>query len=194
MSRISQPPLKGQTFSRLTTTGNWKMEQAYGQNTTCWEVFCSCKPAVTFYRPRTNLLHSRVKSCGCLVTEFGHRHKGAPLNYLGEHVGARNITYAAIRSRALLKKLPFTLTSEYVTIHSQLNCFYCDCPPSNRLKRGNHDYSYNGFDQIDPGAGYTPENVVTSCWNCNRAKGSLSQPQFFALLQKILDTQQLKSD
>jgi hypothetical protein len=79
---------------------------------------------------------------------------------------------------------------------SQLPCFYCGCPPSNSFNKyitkdgrlineqvsqewaEKATYQYNGLDRIDPNKGHDEDNVVPSCFRCNRAKDDTTLEEF----------------
>lgn len=85
---------------------------------------------------------------------------------------------------------------------SQQTCYYCGKPPSNKAncyinnsKKYNYGYTeqrlkdgyfiYNGLDRIDSSISHLKSNVVTSCFNCNRAKMDLSISDFFNMIENI---------
>lgn len=41
------------------------------------------------------------------------------------------------------------------------------------------------MDRVDSKKGYLINNVVACCWNCNKAKASLSQEDFLRLIENI---------
>lgn len=56
-------------------------------------------------------------------------------------------------------------------------CHYCaESPPAASL---------NGIDRIDSTKGYTRDNVVACCKQCNWAKGRLTYHQFLTMCRKI---------
>jgi hypothetical protein len=67
----------------------------------------------------------------------------------------------------------------------QKSCYYCGSPPSNITKLKEMTFVYNGLDRIDSKRGYSIDNVVTACANCNRAKLDLTQQEFFDMIKKI---------
>lgn len=72
--------------------------------------------------------------------------------------------YLMCRSIAKRRKLPWEVSEDvYVRLISQ-PCTFCGYPlPETGL----------GLDRLDSGAGYTPENVVPCCWECNQAKSTV---------------------
>jgi len=58
-------------------------------------------------------------------------------------------------------------------------CFYCGRPPHQKLHsaRGT-GLKRNGIDRVDNARGYEPDNCVSCCTLCNRAKRALPQSDF----------------
>ena len=49
----------------------------------------------------------------------------------------------------------------------------------------NGSYTYNGIDRLDNSLGYTLDNVVASCWDCNRAKQDLTVGDFLIWVLRV---------
>jgi 5-methylcytosine-specific restriction endonuclease McrA len=66
-------------------------------------------------------------------------------------------------------------------------CFYCGTPPARslRVKHGWTDFLYNGLDRLHNAEGYTPQNVVPACYQCNVAKGTASVGEFFEWARRL---------
>jgi 5-methylcytosine-specific restriction endonuclease McrA len=86
---------------------------------------------------------------------------------------------------AAKKSLSWELTgAEFVDLLCQ-NCHYCGAAPAmDEISQGLR-FTHNGIDRKDNGQGYTKENCVTACWNCNRAKGTLSYEEFLSWLRQV---------
>lgn len=68
------------------------------------------------------------------------------------------------------------------------NCYYCGRGPQNTYTSTNvvkYQLKYNGIDRVDSTKGYTVENSVSCCFDCNRAKSNLTQMEFFNLIERI---------
>lgn len=57
-------------------------------------------------------------------------------------------------------------------------CIYC----------GESDWRKLGADRIDNTKGHTPDNVVCSCWNCNKERGDKFTPDEFIHYRKLKPT------
>jgi hypothetical protein len=77
--------------------------------------------------------------------------------------------------------------SDYAVLISR-SCFYCGKPPVLREEPGTHPrkpLTANGLDRVNSSVGYTTANVVPCCWDCNRAKHTLSQLEFFRWIIRV---------
>lgn len=85
-----------------------------------------------------------------------------------------NDIYYKYKLRAPKRGLEFNLSKDYFKTHWRKDCYYCG------------DTMINvGFDRIDNAKGYTEENTVPCCTQCNWMKHKMSQEEFFNRLQKI---------
>jgi len=101
------------------------------------------------------------------------------------------------KNNAKSRKLEFTLTSEQFRVIVQRNCYFCDAGPKLRTWASpghghkskesieHSSYRCNGIDRLDNDKGYTPINSVTSCGECNLAKGTKSLQEFINWIQKV---------
>lgn len=162
----------GMVFGHLTVI---REIQKYNQKR--YECLCSCG-GTTVANP-FSLYSGRLRNCKCRgVSSDDATFKSLVLRHK-ENAKARN--------------LDFTLTSDALSILYKQECFYCGAPPgmvkhppTKRLNpREGEDYIYNGLDRVDNAKGYIPENVVASCWACNRAKRELSTEEFLDRVFKI---------
>lgn len=69
------------------------------------------------------------------------------------------------------------------------DCFYCGKPPSrdikNRVTHPRVNFKYTGIDRVNNKKGYTKQNTVPCCWECNKFKGSMNGKEFLSLIEKI---------
>ena len=128
--------------------------------------------------------HNCIRSCGCL------RHRPRPdcRKPLGEAM--RNHLWHMYRTSAKKRKLTFSISKEEFKKLTSQNCHYCGQPPSQktrptRLNSRNGDYTFNGLDRVDNAKGYTVLNVVPCCKQCNQAKSTFSETEFFEWIRRI---------
>ena len=94
--------------------------------------------------------------------------------------------YRAYRQRASSRLLPFTLDLEHFRVLTSSPCHYCGAPPSNVEDHADliGSYVYSGIDRVDNLDGYTATNSRPCCYTCNKAKGTMSEGEFLAWLQR----------
>jgi len=82
------------------------------------------------------------------------------------------VTFAQYAARAARKGLAFELTEESFDVKCRAACAYCrkEPGPSHR----------NGVDRVDNSRGYTEDNCVSCCSECNQMKGAMTGADFFA--------------
>lgn len=125
----------------------------------------------------TELLRNVVKHCGCRNWKLSNN----------DHV---NVKYSKIessfrekasgyKSTSKMRGIEFSLTIEETISLLQKNCFYCNKMPLNTFISGRKiTILYNGIDRVDNTKGYTLENVVTCCSQCNTAKLNFTIDEF----------------
>lgn len=101
------------------------------------------------------------------------------------------------------KKKAWELTFEEALTLFKGNCYYCGSAPSSLYnpyvtKKGTHhstvsantakasEITYNGIDKVDPTDSYHNKNVVSCCFDCNRAKNTLSLVQFECYIERLI--------
>ena len=177
----------GQTFGRIFIV-KYVDKDKWGRF--CCECLCSC--GAVFVTRESSILRGYTKSCGCLKVEHG-TYLGktyGKLNALAIGEASKNALYSAYKRRSKNGNILFSLTKKEFISLCDGNCFYCGKEPSQIYKdiRSNGSYRYNGIDKINPLGGYTQENSVSCCWNCNRAKGTLTQDEFIVWIKTVYDT------
>lgn len=88
---------------------------------------------------------------------------------------AKKKAWMSLRTNAKSRNLNVDLTFDEFCELAKDNCFYCDGEPV--LKHGYKDWQsevyLNGIDQMDNSFGYTLENSVACCYQCNWSKRDL---------------------
>ena len=176
MSKVKN--LTGQKFGRLTIEDNFKtIKRKDGKGTRAtW--LCSCDCGKKVWALRDQLISGRKKSCGCIFEDYKKSYYG---------VARKNDLYATYKVHAKNRGLNFLLTVETFSRLTKNNCYFCDIAPYQVLssKTNNGDYVYNGLDRLNNKKGYTNENCVAACGNCNKAKGSKTLEEFYQQITKI---------
>jgi len=145
-----------------------------------WECRCVCGKLTNV---RTSHLSSgAVKSCGCQApnTNFTKLPPGAY---------AFNQIIKDYRISARRRGHEWSMSKEAAIKLFTSNCHYCDSPPSNKSNfGGNGEVVYNGIDRIDNTKGYTPNNCVACCKQCNYFKGNMPLSEFLDQIRAIYTT------
>lgn len=137
------------------------------------------------------LKNGDTKSCGCL-------HKETSSKNAQQMIKAKTEFHPMIAAaRYIWRRHYYNLTFDDFYRLSQLDCFYCGANPSNNgslkisqnrslssIKQSN--FIYNGLDRIDISKEHILENVVPSCFICNRAKRELSIDNFYLHIKRLI--------
>lgn len=174
--------LTNKQFGRLTV-----LERSYRSKDGrwYWRCICSCgKEAFV----ASNSLGKNTNSCGCLQKETrlislekAYQVNVSPDGYIKQ-------IYTAVKTSAATRNLTFNLTKEQVWVLAQEPCFYCNCPPSNILRRRRVNIKYSGIDRVDNSIGYEITNVVACCVTCNLAKRTQSLDNFLRWIKDVYET------
>lgn len=139
-----------------------------------------------FETTRTNL--HKINGCGCSKTN-GQR---VPGRYTGIHglppgESMRNRQLRQYKRGARDRGLCWELTQEEFNTLTSGTCIYCGSGPSlhtaDRVKPG----YLNGIDRLDSSKGYTPDNCVTCCSDCNEMKMGRTRSEFMTHVNNIVN-------
>jgi hypothetical protein len=170
--------LEGRRFGRLTVV---RRAQGNRHSNRRWFVRCDC--GVEKITNGGSLIKGTSRSCGCLQKELASEKRRGKF---GES-SLRGL-WLRYRSRARKIRVGFELTVEDVRLIVAKDCYYCGKAPAQmtrNTKRSHGHYVYNGLDRRDNQAGYTLDNVLPCCGDCNRAKLAMSHDDFIALAKRI---------
>lgn len=166
-----------------------KTESKHPDGTFLYEFQCHCGKLFTTLRRSVSNGHTR--SCGCLRSKLiaEKMRGGEPPNKLPEI--DRSVAYAFFKSKygARKKNQEFTLSREDIKKVIFKDCFYCGGTPSMTPRRSKDStplkMPVNGLDRYDNTKGYTENNIVPCCSQCNYFKGGRSGDEFIYLIHKI---------
>lgn len=138
---------------------------------------CDCGKEVTTRFERVK--NGYVKSCGC-IHKLYH-----PKGSFGQSLRGLFTRYV---SRARTTKKEFTLNQDEFTKIITSNCFYCGVEPlmKHTFKGCPEHVLHNGIDRYDNAKGYTLENSRPCCFECNRAKGTLTPEEFYNYINRLI--------
>ena len=185
--------LSGKTYGRLTVLSRNPIKGNRRQ--VRWNCVCECgnDHIVT----GESLRGGKSKSCGCLLFESRYvKNKNTD-----RQKAMLSLIYHSLKKRHIKKFDDENYISFGVFKKISLsNCFYCNSEPMNsqrdirygarKKSRGivlvtDFVLKYNGVDRIDSTKGYTRNNVLPCCKNCNSAKMTLSINDFKELIINI---------
>lgn len=161
----------GNTYGRLTV-----IESAGSDKNHRAQFLCKCTCGKTTVVRGVDLRTGNTKSCGCMVND---------VISLPEGEAAFRKLFRDYKHGADRREYSFELSRNYFRKLTKRNCFYCGTKPSQVQEATNGKYIYNGVDRIDSMKGYSRDNVVTCCKDCNRMKGDMDADKFLALVKKI---------
>lgn len=198
-------PKNGERFDRLIVLGRSKTG---GKDRAKTYYICQCDCGAIKEIKGVSLRSGMTKSCGCLHSE---RMKEIGRDMIGDS------SYHRIewryRYNASKREMPWELTTECFRELLSQNCHWCgeEPKPHNPFykKDGTRSKSdikvsdewakqqwimVNGVDRInsDPKIGYTAENCVPCCGDCNEMKMERSVNDFLSQVEKIHNFQQGK--
>ncbi len=105
-----------------------------------------------------------------------------------DEAGFNRILYNAQRG-AMNRKIVWDLTDEQARGIFDRDCFYCGDRPKliTQLpdRKAPIKYAFNGIDRIDSSKGYTTDNTVSCCTQCNYMKRNYSQGDFLRKARDI---------
>lgn len=147
------------------------------KNSAC---LCRCDCGKEFITRFERVKNGYSKSCGCIHSKY------YPKGTFGQSLRGLFTRY---RGRAAKDKRDFTLTQDEFTKIITSNCFYCGVEPlmKHTFKGCPEHVLHNGIDRYDNTKGYTLENSRPCCFECNRAKGTLTPEQFYNYINRLIN-------
>jgi len=120
---------------------------------------------------------NRRKSCGCTKNYS----KGSRAN---KSTGLREV-FAGYARSAKKRGYDFDLSISDCKLLFSSECNYCGDLLSNIYTKSYYDFLYNGIDRVDNNKGYTVDNVVSCCRDCNRMKMDMDLKEFISKINQI---------
>lgn len=174
----------GSRVGNLTVLGRTSDPKYSCKKRAHWDCKCNCGSVRAIDQDR--LVSNKVKGCRKCAAEAtrGRENIWSRKGY-GESLKKRRMQ--SYRSNARHRGLEHTLTDEQMETLFQGDCYYCGGAPSRVFRTKHHygEYKCNGIDRKDSYKGYTPENSVSCCWDCNFIKKDYDSQHFIALAKKI---------
>jgi len=151
-----------------------------------WECLCDCG---TVREVRTSqLLIGRSTNCGCFGLQAMKIKNSLPVGQ-----SALNTVLGRYKREAKKRNYEWDLSKEDFVKITALNCHYCGISPLNRTESRNGAFVYNGIDRVENSVGYTINNTVACCRDCNLAKYKKTAKDFLDYIKRVFDYQQSKT-
>ena len=106
--------------------------------------------------------------------KYNRSPKGKEKNHRNEQTPKRK--YSVYKRSAKKRNYPFALTFEEFMTFWQKPCSYCG-NPINTI----------GLDRVDNSMGYSLDNIVSCCFECNEMKNNYTKEELLIRCRKILD-------
>lgn len=183
----------GLKYGRLTVI---KHNGKDHRNKHLWLCKCDCgneKVVVS-----DNLSSDKSNSCGCLKKEFlansGFQFRGIE----DREKALLKVQYSHLKRRN--KKMQFGDVIDFETFAglSKSPCKYCGLKNSKEIedryheskknkRLSDHILKCNGIDRVDNKKGYTKENSVACCKDCNFAKYTMTEDSFYEWIKRVYE-------
>ena len=176
---ISVTDLTGKKFGILTV-----IERKYPNSKSGYPRWlCKCSCGTEKILCGCTLRRGHTKSCGCL------RRLSPGLSSMRGLIGC-------YKGLAKKKNREYNLTEGQFKEITQKDCCYCGTKPRQIYKSTNTsgNYVHNGIDRIDNTKGYTIDNVVPCCKQCNHAKTNLTLQEFRDWVKRIYNNMYNKKE
>lgn len=144
------------------------------------KVLLRCECGVELWRYASNLRNGTSTRCNACA----RKQAGIARTYDYSAEWQKDRLYQYFSSRVSGGQ-DFTLTKEECWTLGKSVCWYCGVEPTNSLGWQNFTLYYSGIDRIDSSLGYHTDNVRPACWDCNRAKNTLSDADFVTWVNRI---------
>lgn len=159
----------------------------------CQTIFTSAKIQI---KPKTGRKLGK-DHCGCQSkTRRSTRVGIAPSNKLDDRTRTITGTFQNYRSSAESRGFEFGLTQDDVENMIFQDCYYCGSAPTRQRVLGQGKWTRlsipaNGIDRIDSSKGYTIDNILPCCTDCNYLKVDRSNEEFLEKIKLIYENLEL---
>lgn len=136
---------------------------------------CSCLACGEVFIRNSLSCSKRTLRCNCQ-------------KWLKDKLAIKRSVYIDYKKTAEKRHLNFELDFNIFCNVIIQNCFYCNTEPKNKKYNTRHKHvflHYNGIDRIDSSVGYTKDNIVTCCPDCNRAKWQMSVDEYKIFIKRV---------
>ena len=174
----------GKTFGRLTVIGMIGNRADRVATGVYWSCRCACGSTTQVHGK--SLRDGTTSSCGCVGTEKLRQRTTKP-----KGIAVRNQAVRSVHVSARTRGISVDLTNDQILELFVQPCAYCGSGASNLSRHPDSagEFAYNGIDRVNNAVGYTIENCVTCCKDCNYAKRDRSADEFRAWIRRCYEHQ-----
>lgn len=148
---------------------------------------CKCDCGNTAYvRSKLHLL-KRIGCQSCTASI-----KAANKHSLIPHYGYKKRKFKEYKEGAIKRHLDFILTESQFFKLIENNCYYCGQPAKIKesqyaTKVSDTPLIFNGVDRLNSSKGYTTDNTVSCCSDCNYGKHKKSEQEFLSWITRVYE-------
>lgn len=149
---------------------------------------CKCKCGAI-----KNVQYNNIRSGNSICCNSGPC-KTLPTLGKGSVETSYNSLFDNYKRGAISRGYTFSITKDYFKKLIKQNCYYCGKEPQQIFRilnsktkevRAGIPIIYNGIDRLINELGYTVENSVPCCGECNKGKTNKSVQEFISWIQRI---------
>jgi hypothetical protein len=168
---MSKAKLVGKRFGKWTVVSK---EPNNKRNEQCWLCVCDC--GTKRVHRSAPLLQNKTLQCKECFYLSRRKQYSAELRL-----------FSTYKTSAKVRKLNIELTFEQFRSIIGRDCWYCGSKPSKRFfsKRRLSSLLCSGVDRKNNTDGYTLENSLPCCWECNERKRATNYDYFINWIKKV---------
>lgn len=154
----------------------------------CWLFLCDCGEYKVIVLDA--VLSGNTVSCGCFIPSLKESRQK-------DRYQEKTQIFCRYRLGAKTRNLKFNITREELITLSQNPCYYCGKLHSNYMNIPNghsEGWYYNGIDRVDNNKGYTLDNCVSCCQQCNQSKRDYSKDNFMKWIKQVYEYSNLEKE
>ena len=197
----------------------WYIPEGWRMAATFYTCICDCGKVITVSSSNLVSCKTNKKlprSCGCLQIvwlaelnakirtgeikgppiprkpKYSERVKKEPKPRNPKHVRWQPLIvtkYYEYIKNAANRGYTFNLTEEEFKVLARKDCNYCGNPPQPKLGLLEGEPLFHGVDRVDNTIGYSVNNCVPCCGECNLAKSKLDVTEFLLKVKRIVEWQ-----
>lgn len=167
--------LTGQVFNFLTAL---KLMGLNSAGNTIWLFKCLCGKEIS--RTGRQVTRGDITSCGCKKRELLRK-----ANTLPDNKALKNSAYRVHLKCAEKRNLISYLSKEEYESLIILPCYYCESISQRKYTERKTTAPLNSVDRLNNEPYYKPENSVSACFECQKAKGVMKAADFVAMCKCV---------